>query len=99
MCAPLVVLARVFVVDEHAAHADVAEAEQHMRFGGAPVAAGAADLLIIGLQAARQVGVEDIATSGLSMPMPKAMVATITMPASVMKRFWFASRASLVMPA
>ena len=29
------------------------------------------------------------------MPMPKAMVATITTPGSVMKRFWLASRASL----
>ena len=71
-----------------------------MRFGGAAIAPGAPDLLVIGLQAARQVGVkDDSATSGLSMPMPKAMVATITMPASVMKRFWLASRASLSMPA
>ena len=65
----------------------------------APVAPGAADLLVIGFEAAGQIGVEDVATSGLSMPMPKAMVATITTPASVMKRFWLASRASLLMPA
>ena len=80
-------------------HADVAETEQHMRLGRLAVAPRAPDLLIIGFQAARQIGVEDEATSDLSMPMPKAMVATITTPGSVMKLFWLASRASLLMPA
>ena len=47
------------------AHADVAEAEQHVRLGIAAVAAGAADLLIIGLQTARHIGVEDIGDVGL----------------------------------
>ena len=35
-------------------------------------------------------------TSGLSMPMPKAMVATITMPSSRMKRLWCSPRVSCV---
>jgi hypothetical protein len=37
-------------------------------------------------------------TSGLSMPMPNAMVATITMPSSRRKRSWFAWRTSCVQP-
>ncbi len=64
MFAALAVFARILVVDEHAAHADVAEAEQHMGFGGFAVAAGAADLLVIGFEAGRQIGVEDEAHIG-----------------------------------
>src|SRR5260221_14463239 len=33
-------------------------------------------------------------TSGLSMPMPNAIVATITTPSSLMKRSWCAARAA-----
>ena len=36
-----------------------------MRLGRPAVAAGAADLLVIGFEAARQVGVEDIGDVGL----------------------------------
>ena len=42
------------------------------------VAPGAADLLPVGLDGARRIGVDDEADVGLSTPMPKAMVATIT---------------------
>ena len=58
MLAALALLARFLLVDEDAAHADVAEAEQHVGFGLGAVASGAADLLVIGFQAARQVGMK-----------------------------------------
>ena len=38
-------------------------------------------------------------TSGLSMPMPKAIVATITMPSSRRKRSWWRWRTSASRPA
>ena len=38
-------------------------------------------------------------TFDLSMPMPKAMVATITSASSLAKAFWFAARSSSSMPA
>ncbi|CFN72908.1 Uncharacterised protein [Bordetella pertussis] len=38
-------------------------------------------------------------TSGLSMPMPKAMVATMTMPSSRRKRAWLAARTAGLRPA
>ena len=74
--------ARVLFLDELATHSDVVEAVEHVRIGGRAVAPGAADLLVVGLDAARQVGMEDVATSALSIPMPKAMVATMTTPGS-----------------
>ena len=87
MLAPLALFAGVLLVDEHAAHADVAETEQHMRLGRRAVAARRARSpgnRLPGCPAGR-CGRRS-ATSGLSMPMPKAMVATITTPGSVMKR-------------
>ena len=87
------------VVDEHAAHADVVEPVEHQRFGRQAVASGAADLLIIGLDAAGQVEVADKAMSGLSMPMPKAMVATMTTAFSLMNRSCPALRKSASWPA
>ena len=53
--------ARVLFLDELATHSDVVEAVEHVRIGGRAVAPGAADLLIVGLDAARQVGMEDVA--------------------------------------
>ncbi len=38
-------------------------------------------------------------TSGLSIPMPNAIVATITMPSSLWKRDWLRARAPASMPA
>ena len=52
---------RVLFLDELATHSDVVEAVEHVRIGGRAVAPGAADLLIVGLDAARQVGMEDAA--------------------------------------
>ena len=57
MMMPLLILA--ILVDELTAHADVVEAEQHQRFRRLPVAAGAADLLVVGLGAAGQIEVAD----------------------------------------
>ena len=38
-------------------------------------------------------------TSGLSIPMPKATVATTTSASSARNRSWLAARSSLVIPA
>ena len=57
----LAVRTRILVLDELAAHPDVLEAVEHVRLGRGAVAARAADLLIIGLHAAGQIGVEDVA--------------------------------------
>ena len=38
-------------------------------------------------------------TSGLSIPMPKAMVATITRPSSRRNRAWFSARTAASRPA
>ncbi|CPU66596.1 Uncharacterised protein [Mycobacteroides abscessus] len=38
-------------------------------------------------------------TSGLSMPMPKAIVATMTRPSSRRNRDWFAARTDAGRPA
>ena len=56
--AALAILARILLVDEHAPHADVAEAEQKMRIRRPAVAPGAADLLVVGFEASRQIHVE-----------------------------------------
>ena len=65
MRAPLVVVAAVIAVDEHPAHADVVEPVEHARLAGGSVAGRAADLLVIGLDPRRDVGVEDVADIGL----------------------------------
>ena len=52
---------RVLLLDELPPHPDVGEAVEHVRLGGRAVAPGPADLLVVGLDAARQVGVEDVA--------------------------------------
>ena len=52
-----VLLARILVLDELAAHPDVGEAVEHVRLG----APGPSNLLVVRLDAARQVGVEHIA--------------------------------------
>ena len=49
----------VAFVDLQAAQADVAHAVERQRVGGQPVAAGAADLLVIAFDIGRHVGVED----------------------------------------
>ena len=49
MLAPLALLAGLFLLDEHSAHADVAQPVQHVCLGRSVVASGAADLLVIRL--------------------------------------------------
>ena len=53
--------ARVLFLDELATHSDVVEAVEHVRIGGRAVAPGSDDLLVVGLDTARQVGMEDVA--------------------------------------
>ena len=53
--------ARVLLFDELAAHADVRQAVEHVRFRGLAVAPGAADLLVVRLDAAGQIGVQHVA--------------------------------------
>ena len=64
MFAPFAFLARIFLFDEDAPHADIAKTEQHMRLGRFAVASGPPDLLIIGFKAARQIGMENEANVG-----------------------------------
>ena len=52
---------RVLVLDELPAHPDVGKPVEHVRLGRRPVASRAANLLIVRLDASRQVGMEDIA--------------------------------------
>ena len=52
---------RVLLLDELPPHPDVGEPVEHVRLGRRAVAPGPADLLVVSLDAARQVGVEDIA--------------------------------------
>ena len=59
MLAALALGARILLLNEYPAHADVGQAVDHLRFRGCVVAPSPADLLIIGLDAAGQVGVED----------------------------------------
>ena len=58
MLAPFTLHVAVFVLDEHTAHTHIAESEQHARLGGAAVAPGAADFLVIGLDAGRDIGMK-----------------------------------------
>ena len=55
----------IALLDLQAAQLHVAEAIERKRVGRQPVAAGAADLLVIGLDVRRQVGVADEAHVGL----------------------------------
>ena len=66
--AALAVGPRILVLDELPAHPDVREPVEHVRLGRPAVAPGAADLLVVGLDAARQVGMEDVAHVGLVDP-------------------------------
>ena len=79
--------------------ADVVQAVEHPGLGRQPVAPGAAGLLVRprGSWAGRDGATKR--TSGLSMPMPKAIVATMTTPSSLRKRSWLAARTSLSRPA
>ena len=52
---------RVLLLDELATHPDVGESVEHVRLSRRAVAPGPADLLVVGLDTARQVGVEDVA--------------------------------------
>ena len=54
-------LARILVLDELAAHPDVGEAVEHVRLRAHPIAPGPSDLLVVRLDAARQLGVEHVA--------------------------------------
>ena len=65
MFAALSSVVRFLVLDEHAAHADIALAVEHMGFGRRAVAPRTSDLLVIGFGARRQIGVEDVAHVGL----------------------------------
>ena len=62
---PLALLRRVALGNLPLAQKNVGVAEQSQRFGAQSVAPGAADLLIIGLDALRQIGVADEADIGL----------------------------------
>ena len=62
---PLALVGRVALLDLAAAQLDVAGAVERQRVGGQAVAAGAADLLVIGLDRGRHVGVEHEAHVGL----------------------------------
>ena len=64
-------LARILVLDELAAHPDVRETVEHVRLGARAVAPGAADLLVVRLDAARQIGVEHVAHVRLVDPHPE----------------------------
>ena len=61
----LLLVGGVALVDLHAAQPDVAHAVERQRIGGQPVAAGAADLLVIALDIGRHVGVQHEAHVGL----------------------------------
>ena len=84
----LLLVARLALLDLHPAQPHVAHAVERQRIGWQPVAAGAADLLVIALDVGGHVGVETKRTSGLSMPMPNATVAAITTPSSCRKASW-----------
>ena len=64
----LLLVGRVAVVDLHAAQPDVAHAVKRQRVGGQPVAAGAADLLVVAFDIGRHVGVQHEAHVGLVDP-------------------------------
>jgi hypothetical protein len=75
---------------DHAALVDArrCQAVGHPGMRWLAVAAGSSGLLVVALDVFGHVqGVPTKRTSGLSMPMPKAMVATITKPSSRKKRF------------
>ena len=65
---PFLRVGRVALVDLQAAQPDVAHAVERQRIGGQPVAAGAADFLIIAFDAGRHVGMEHEADIGLVDP-------------------------------
>ena len=90
----LLLVGGVAFVDLQAAQPDVAHAVERQRIGRQAVAAGAADLLVIALDVGRHVGVETKRTSGLSMPMPNATVATMTTPSSCRNVSWLRERCS-----
>ena len=59
MLTTLAIFACVLIFDEHAAHANVAKAKQHVGVSGRAVATGAPELLIIRLKASGQVSMKD----------------------------------------
>ena len=56
---PLAVISGAFPLDEEAPQANVVEAIEHVRSGRLAVAAGAADFLIVGLNAAGKIRMEN----------------------------------------
>ena len=62
---PLLLVGGVAVVDLHAAQADIAHAVKRERIGRQPVAAGAADLLVIAFDIGRHIGMQHEAHIGL----------------------------------
>src|SRR5690606_31737084 len=70
------------LVDPAAQLHSVLHAVGHPGIGELAVAPGAASLLVIGFNRFRQVKVATKRTSGLSIPMPNAMVATTIRPSS-----------------
>ena len=66
--APFTIRVAVLAIDKAPTHADIVEAVEHTGFGRQSVAARAPDLLIVGFDTARNVGVEDEADVGFIDP-------------------------------
>ena len=78
--------------------ADVGQPIEHVGFRGRAVATRPPELLIVGLNAARQIGVEDVAHIRLVDPHAESDSGDDDDTGSVMKMFWWASRSSRSIP-
>ncbi len=87
------------LVDHAALLHDVLQTVEQQRVGWQPVAAGATGLLVVALHGLRQVEVCDEPHVGMSMPMPNAIVATITTPSRLRNSVWFRRRTRASSPA
>ena len=77
---------------EEAADRLVLGAVEEACLGGLAVAPGPADLLVVGVDRVGSPAWRTKRTLGLSIPIPKAVVATITSISSSMKRSWSSPR-------
>ena len=87
----------IAAIDQKAAHAKIVAVPQQMAAGRVAIAAGAARLLVVGLNALGHVVVDHVAHVGLVDAHAKG--ATITWISSSIKARWLWRRASLPMPA
>ena len=84
---------RVVFFEEELLQAAVGEAVEEDGAGGQAIAAGAADLLVVGFDAMPgRATWMTVRTSALSTPMPKATVATTTSSLPERKARWTRSR-------